>query len=541
MKRSRALPALLLALGAAIVPHRSEAQGASPTPSNSANAIPATGALAERIQQVIDGSAFRHATWGIEIYSLDTRAPIYQLNADKLFIPGSTTKLLTMGTALELLGSTYRFRTRVYHTGNVSPDGTLDGDLILVASGDPNLSGRLQPDGTLAFMDEDHSYGGSVDTRAVPGDPLAALRDLAHQVAVDHIKKIGGRVLVDVSMFAEGDRELGTGVVISPIVVNDNVVDVSVAPGPSVGSPGTLTVSPATAYVRFVNKVMTGPTDSFPGATFSSDVAGPDGSHTVTVSGTIPGGKPEVLYSWAVDEPSRFAQIAFIQALGLEGVTVAAVPRSDSADYKSLAVRYTAGRLVAEHVSAPESEEVKVTLKVSQNLHASMTPYVLAAVIGHSDSLQAGFDLERLFLQGAALDVTSAVQGDGAGGDALFTPAFMVQYLSFMAAQKNYADFYRALPILGRDGTLAKIQVNSPAAGQVHAKTGTFGIDDPLNRRGVITGKGLAGYMTTADGRHLVFAVFANNTPVPHGPDAAQEIVGQAVGAVAAAAYEAKP
>ena len=182
-----------------------------------------------------------------------------------------------------------------------------------------------------------------------------------------------------------------------------------------------------------------------------------------------------------------------------------------------------------------------MTLKVSQNLHASMTPYVLAAVVGKTDSVQAGFDLERTFLEGAALDVTSAVQGDGAGGDALFTPSFMVQYLTYMAAQKNYPDFFRALPILGRDGTLAKIQVQSPAAGQVHAKTGTLGIDDPLNHWGVITGKGLAGYMTTADGRHSVFAIFANNTPVSRDPNAAQEVVGQAVGAVAAAAYETKP
>ena len=248
-----------------------------------------------------------------------------------------------------------------------------------------------------------------------------------------------------------------------------------------------------------------------------------------------------MLYSWAVDEPSRFAQIAFIEALDAEGVKVTAVPKSDSADYKALAASYSAGRLLAQHESAPESEEVKITLKVSQNLHASMTPYVLAAVLAHSDSVQAGFDLERTFLQGAALDVTSAAQSDGAGGGALFTPDFMVRYLTFMAVQKNYADFYKGLPILGRDGTLAKIQVNSPAAGQVHAKTGTLGADDLLNRRGVITGKGLAGYTTTADGRHLVFAIFANNTAISRDPDAAQEVVGQAVGAVAAAAYELKP
>ena len=353
MNRFRAFPALLLVLGAMIIPaDRSAAQGGgrAASPSNAANAIPASGPLAQAIQRIIDGAAFRHGTWGIEIYSLDTHAPIYQLNADKFFVPGSVTKLLTMGTALQLLGPDYRFHTRVYRTGDVGPDGTLTGDLVLVASGDPNLSGRLRPDGTLAFMDEDHSYGGSVDTRAVAGDPLAVLRSLAHQVAGDHITRINGRVLIYIGMFPEGDRELGTGVVISPIVVNDNVIDVSVGPGASVGAPGTLAIDPQTAYVHFVNKVITGPADSFPGASFSSDVTGADGSHTVTVSGTIPAGKPAVLYSWAVDEPSRFAQIAFIQALGLEGVKVSAVPRSDSADYKSLAASYVASRLVAEHI-----------------------------------------------------------------------------------------------------------------------------------------------------------------------------------------------
>jgi PBP4 family serine-type D-alanyl-D-alanine carboxypeptidase len=480
--------------------------------------------------------------WGIEIYSLDTRAPIYQLNADKLFIPGSVTKIFTMGTALQQLGADYRFRTRVYRTGDVSPDGTLNGDLVLVASGDPNLSNRLRADGTLGFMDEDHSYGGSVDTKAVSGDPLTVLRDLAHQVAADHIRKINGRVLVDVSMFPEGDRELGTGVVISPIVVNDNVVDVDVVPGPTIGSSATLRIDPVTSYIKFVNKVVTGPSDSFPGADFSADVPNVvDGTHTVTVSGTIPAGKPAVLYSFPVPEPSRFAQVAFIQALGQEGVRVVTEQKSDSADYKALAKSYNAGRVVAEHVSAPEREEVKVTLKVSQNLHASMTPYVLAAVLARSDSLQAGFDVERMFLQGAGLDLSGALQSDGAGGAALFTPNFVVQYLAYMSAQQSYPDFFRALPILGRDGTLVKIQVQSPAAGQVHAKTGTFGTSDLLNRRGMITGKGLAGYTTTADGRRLAFAIFANNTAISRDPNAANEVVGQALGAVAAAAYELKP
>ena len=82
---------------------------------------------------------------------------------------------------------------------------------------------------------------------------------------------------------------------------------------------------------------------------------------------------------------------------------------------------------------------------------------------------------------------------------------------------------------LGRDGTLWNIQPQSLAAGRVFAKTGTFSLQDPLNRRTIITGKGLAGYMTTSSGRHVSFAVYANQTRfLPTTGDDAALLVGQA-------------
>ena len=113
----------------------------------------------------------------------------------------------------------------------------------------------------------------------------------------------------------------------------------------------------------------------------------------------------------------------------------------------------------------------------------------------------------------------------------------MVGYLAWMSKQKDFQVFYDALPILGRDGTLFDIQTKSPAAGFVHAKTGTFSAYDPLNRRVLVTGKGLAGYLTTKKGDHLAFAIYINNVSVPMDRDAVKKIVGQAVGEIAAVAY----
>jgi D-alanyl-D-alanine carboxypeptidase len=158
----------------------------------------------KRIREVIQRPEFAHAIWGMEFYDIATKKTVFAVNGRSLFVPGSTTKLLTMGTAFELLGPDHRFHTKVYRTGPVRD--VLDGDIVLLASGDPDLSGRERPDGTYAFIDHDHSYGGP----PVDGDPLTAIRDLARQVAARGIRTVRGQVIVDASLFREGDREGGT-------------------------------------------------------------------------------------------------------------------------------------------------------------------------------------------------------------------------------------------------------------------------------------------------------------------------------------------
>src|SRR5437588_8357350 len=143
--------------------------------------------LADRVASVMARPEFKHALFGIEFYSLDTNTVVYEHNSDRFFVPGSTTKLVTLGSALQLLGADYRFHTRVYATGTTGQDGTLHGDLVLVASGDPNLSGRIRAGDTLAFENVDHSYGGP-DSHGLDGDPLGVVRELAGSVASHGVK-----------------------------------------------------------------------------------------------------------------------------------------------------------------------------------------------------------------------------------------------------------------------------------------------------------------------------------------------------------------
>jgi PBP4 family serine-type D-alanyl-D-alanine carboxypeptidase len=496
--------------------------------------------LEQRIKKIMDRPEFAHSRFGVEFYSIDSGKSVYELNSQQLFVPGSTTKLLTEGTALELLGGDYRFRTKIYRTGPVKKDGTLDGDLILVASGDYNLSNRIQPDGTLTFENMDHSYGGP-DSKGLAGDPLLVVREFAKQIADKGIKRVKGKVLVDATLFPEGDRELGTGVIISPVVVNDNLIDVIATPGATVGAPVSLRVSPQTAYVTIVNQATTGAAGSKASLEYTDEKLNPDGTRSATLTGNLALGAGSAMAAYPVPEPSRYAATLLMEALREKGVRCAIAGPGDRTDFKMLSANYKQDNVVAEHVSPPLKEEVKIALKVSQNLHASMTPFVLGALVAHRTTQidQGGFDLENEFLTKGGLDLRGAAQSDGAGGNAYYSPDFMVHYLLYMSKQKDFGDFYRGLPILGKDGTLFKIQVNSPAAGHVHAKTGTFGVYDALNKNLMVTGKGLAGYMDTASGQHLVLAAYANMVAVPmDDPEATQKIVGEALGEFAAAAYD---
>src|SRR3954469_10067281 len=191
--------------------------------------------LADRLQAIMARPEYRHSFFGVKVVSLDSGKTLYEFNADKLFTPASTTKLLSEGTALAALGPDFRFHTFIYRTGELKKNGTLEGDIMLVGSGDPDLSNRIQPDGTLAFQDEDHAYGGP----AVAGDPLLVIKEFAAQIKARGIKKISGHVIVDGSLFPD-IKELGTETTYSPIIVNDNIVDLTVTPGAKEGDPATV-------------------------------------------------------------------------------------------------------------------------------------------------------------------------------------------------------------------------------------------------------------------------------------------------------------
>src|SRR5262249_32060677 len=150
--------------------------------------------------------------------------------------------------------------------------------------------------------------------------------------------------------------------------------------------------------------------------------------------------------------------------------------------------------------SPPFSEAVKVTLKVSHNLYASLFPLLVAVKNGKA-TLADGMRLQGKFLKDLGVEGETISFGGGPGGsrgDAV-APRAGVALLRARAKRPDYKYFHAGLPVLGVDGTLADALVGeSPAKGKVQGKTGTYYWHDLMNDRGLLTSKALAGTMTTA-------------------------------------------
>lgn len=489
--------------------------------------------LSERIGEVTGRAEYKHGRWGILIVDAKSGDVVYEQRADEMFVPASTTKLYSCAAALGELGPDYRFRTRVVARGDIK-DGVLYGDLVLIASGDLSFGGRNKPDGTMAFANSDHTYA---DANATTGeltdtDPLAGLKELSAAIKMGGINHVTGEVLVDDRLF-EPAIGGGTGPThLTPIIVNDNVVDFSITNN----SDGVrVSMRPETSYVRFDARI------AAEGSAPPKVTVAKEGPGFVSLRGRMPQSRTTLLRSWPVDDPALFARCLFIEGLRKQGVDVVASPLAPPRSALPDKDRMDQLKEVASFTSPPLSEATKVTLKVSHNLYAGTLPLLLAAKRGKR-TLPEGLAIQRQFFKNLGLE-TSAMSFAGGAGGALAdstTPRATVQLLRQLRSRSEYSAFEAGLPILGVDGTLADVvNQNSPARGHVRAKTGTLNWHDLMNDRLLLRSKALAGTMTTKSGRELIFAMFVNDVPLAPGITPSRE--GRALGRVCEIVFDDQP
>jgi len=454
--------------------------------------------LADRIQKVLDRTPAAHnAFWGIQIVDAATGRTLYDLNSNRFFVPASNTKLFTSALALTRLGPDYTFLTRVLAEGSPDAEGRIHSPLILAGGGDPTLSGRELP------------------YRVGPpsGNPLAAIEDLAAQVAARGVKRVEGDIIGDDTWYvwepySEGwsvdDLEYDYGAAVSALTLNDNTLNVSVEPADRAGEPAILTLAPPIEFYRIENRVRT-----VEGTARRIGFERDPGGFQVRLSGAIPLHARADTLALGISDPARFAALAFRQALEACGIVVdgAAVSRhlyrDEVPDLRQAPPGADlSGAELARRVSPPLIQDLQATVKESLNLHAEMALRTVGRVRRNVGSIEAGLDELRALLGEAGVEPGGWNINDGSGLARLnlVTPATVTKLLRFMLASTAHDAWLSLLPVAGQDGTLGSRFNGAPAAGRVFAKTGT-----------VAHVSALSGYAQRADGSWIVFSILANN------------------------------
>ena len=405
------------------------------------------------ITKMMTDPVLRNADWGFVVYDPLTKKIVTSYNENMPLVPASTTKLLTTDTAYGLVGENFKWKTQLEYKGEIAEDGTLNGNLYVVGSGDPSLGTRK---------------AGAASYTEIVADYVRAITDAG-------IKKINGDIIIQTAVFKVNK---------SPILPENIVwVEDSNYYLP-VGT--TLDINPR-------NEKLVVPAKS-PFATAERYFYVSPYAHKMVFANVFDG--KNFLSTTLPEAPSYLANLlrsSLIKSrLPISGKVVN-IKTQLKAENRPILYTY----------ESPTLEEIVFyTNKHSDNGLAEAIMRMVGfqkygdqsassgkeAVIDHLTNI--GFDLKGLnYIDGSGLSHSNTV-----------TPIAQVKFLASRMHENYFKDYFESLPVAGQSGTLRHMFINSDANGQIFAKTGT------LNKV-----KALAGYIKTKTGKTLTFSLLVNN------------------------------
>lgn len=434
--------------------------------------------LVPRLDAILADSRLAGAQVSVTVRDAPTGDVLYAHNAAARLIPASNQKLLIAAAAFAILGPEYRFRTAVLTAGRLQ-NGVLEGNLYLKGTGDPTM---------LA----------------------SRYADLAGALAARGIRSVRGRLVADDSWFDDvrlgpdwswDDEAFAFAAQVSALTVapdedfDAGTVIVDVHPGLAEGTPGRVILTPATQYLKIINRVKTGAAGS--PATMSVDRQ--HGANTIVLTGSIPLGTERIRRWVSVWEPTAYAAEVFLGALAHHGVRVDG--------------RTTFGStpLLATELAAIESMplgQLSVSfLKLSNNGIAEILIKAMGRRMADEGSWRAGLQVAADYLVRRGADLRDIRLRDGSGLSRLnlITTRELTKLLIDVQREPWFGYFYDALPIAGVSqrligGTLRSRMSGTPAQGNLRAKTGS------------LTGvSALSGFVTSAGRNRFVFSSLINN------------------------------
>lgn len=416
----------------------------------------------------------RNGQWGALVVSLTNGDTLFSVAPDTPLVPASTMKTFTAALALEQLGPEHAFSTDVLRDGELEANGTVRGNLILRGDGDPGLSPRF-----------------------VRGGPEAPMELLARFVAGAGVTRVDGDIIADASgmegrRIPEGwlSRYAGAAYAapFSALSLNENIVIVGVYPARDRSV--SVRLEPASSGLEVVSSVRV--------------VAGRAtrvqvrmvGESQVVVTGTIGVSAAPHRVQLVVSDPVTFTAGAFAEALRAQGITVTGTVRVGRTP--------NTATMVTSLPSPPLARLVSVMNRESINHYAEQLFRNAARGAdrrGEGTAEAANSQLRTFLEQKVGVPAGHVVATDGSGLSVLdrVTPRALVHLMHYAHHAPWASVFHASLPVAGESETLRLRMRNTPAQGNLHAKTGTT--NDVIS---------LSGYATAENGEILAFAFLYN-------------------------------
>ncbi|MFI3239634.1 MAG: D-alanyl-D-alanine carboxypeptidase/D-alanyl-D-alanine-endopeptidase [Bacteroidales bacterium] len=426
-----------------------------------------------QLQKAIDDFAahptFKEATYGVCVMDINSGMILGSINEDMLMIPASTMKTVTCATALKVLGADFRFKTKVYHDGNINSKGVLNGNIIIVGGGDPSLESE--------YIDNNPSF----------------IQACVDAIIENGITEIKGDIITDKSHYATPatspywlteDLAYYYGAGSFGINYADNSFKLQVRfSGEKAQIVGT--VPETIPGLKFDNrvKITTKGHDSF-------QLTLGEGSSTMRLLGNVKRRKGTLVYPCANPNPDLLLRHDLINALTENKIKVA------NSDYK----RGDKPTLIFEHKSVELPIILKSLLIRSDNMYAESVIKTIAHSADMLATSENGGNFTKDFWQFNGIDSTAFYMYDGSGlsKDDLITPRALASILKSMKTSYTF-EYPSLFPLAGVEGTVKSLLAKTDYSGLFAVKSGSM--------RGV---QSFAGYYPVHNPRYVVVVIVNN-------------------------------
>jgi D-alanyl-D-alanine carboxypeptidase/D-alanyl-D-alanine-endopeptidase (penicillin-binding protein 4) len=382
-----------------------------------------------RLQQ---DSQCRYASVSLTVLDAKTGETIFTANPDMGLATASTMKTITAITAFNLLGRDFQYQTQLGYVGQIEPDGTLRGDVVIKGSGDPTL-------GSWRWA--------TTKENVVLNTMVSALQKAG-------IKKISGSIVGDDSVFGSQNipegwiwQDVGNyyGAGTSGLCWRENQFDIKLRTG-RVNAPITvLSTLPSTPYLTIKSELMNAEAGTGDRAYAFLPIA----NNLIYLRGTYAIDQTKKSITAALPDPAYDAAFRLDDTLKRLGISTGRPPQSvtnmitaSNGNYQDIKPLIT--------ITSPALSKIIYWLdQKSVNLYAEQLIKTIAWKMGKSPSTMNGAKAVQNFWKTRGIDPNSlnTVDGSGLAPGNRVTTLTMARILQSAKKESWYTDFYESLPV----------------------------------------------------------------------------------------------